>query len=77
MTSLELLFVLLAGVFGLAIGSFLNVVVYRVPAGIPLARESRCPHCDNAIAPRHNVPVLGWLALRGRCDDAPLGACES
>ena len=67
MTPLDLLLVLFAGVFGLAIGSFLNVVVYRVPAGIPLTRESRCPHCDRAIAARHNVPVLGWLALRGRC----------
>lgn len=67
MTPLEILLVLFAGVFGLAIGSFLNVVVYRVPAGIPLTRESRCPHCDSAIAPGHNVPVLGWLALRGRC----------
>lgn len=58
-----------AGLFGLAIGSFLNVVVYRVPAGIPLTRESRCPACDAPVRPWQNVPVLSWLALRGRCRD--------
>lgn len=67
MVALTPLFVVFAGLFGLAVGSFLNVVAYRVPAGIPLTRESRCPHCDAAIASRHNVPVVGWLALRGRC----------
>lgn len=56
-----------AGVFGLVIGSFLNVVAYRVPAGIPLTRESRCPRCDEPIRWWQNVPVIGWLALRGRC----------
>ena len=59
----------MAGIFGLVIGSFLNVVAYRVPAGVSLLRESRCPECDNAIAWWRNVPVLGWLALRGRCAD--------
>ena len=58
---------LLAGAFGLVIGSFLNVVAYRVPAGVSLLRESRCPHCDASIRPWHNVPVLGWVVLRGRC----------
>lgn len=58
---------LVAGLFGLAIGSFLNVVVYRVPARISLLRESRCPSCDAAIRPWQNVPVLSWLFLRGRC----------
>lgn len=57
----------LAGVLGLVIGSFLNVVVYRVPAGIPLTRESRCPQCDAAVKPWQNVPVVSWLVLRGRC----------
>ena len=60
-------FVVFAGLLGLAVGSFLNVVAYRVPAGISLMRESRCPHCGAAIAAKHNVPVVGWLALRGRC----------
>lgn len=56
-----------AGLFGLVIGSFLNVVIARVPAGVPLARESRCPSCGEAIRPWQNVPVLSWIALRGRC----------
>lgn len=57
----------LAGLFGMVIGSFLNVVAYRVPAGISLLRESRCPSCDAPVRPWQNVPVLSWLALRGRC----------
>ncbi|SFS02624.1 leader peptidase (prepilin peptidase) / N-methyltransferase [Microbacterium sp. cf046] len=69
-------FVTLSGLFGLAIGSFLNVVAYRVPAGISLLRESRCPHCDAPIKARHNVPVVGWVALRGKCDScgAPISS---
>ncbi|MFF2485595.1 prepilin peptidase [Microbacterium sp. NPDC058062] len=59
--------VVVAGVFGLLIGSFLNVVAYRVPAHISLMRESRCPHCDATIKPWHNLPIVGWVALRGRC----------
>ncbi|WP_127784629.1 A24 family peptidase [Rhodococcus sp. X156] len=55
-------------VLGLAVGSFLNVVVHRVPAGDSLVRPaSHCPHCAAPIKARHNVPVLSWLALRGRC----------
>jgi leader peptidase (prepilin peptidase)/N-methyltransferase len=56
-----------AALFGLVIGSFLNVVVYRVPNGISLLRESRCPSCDAPVRPWQNVPVVSWLALRGRC----------
>ncbi|MGN6218805.1 MAG: prepilin peptidase [Microbacterium sp.] len=66
-TSLVIFLVVIAGVFGLLIGSFLNVVAHRVPAKVSLMRESRCPHCDTAIKPWHNVPVLGWIVLRGRC----------
>ena len=55
---------------GLAVGSFLNVLIYRVPAGLSvLAPASHCPHCEHPVRPRHNVPVLGWLVLRGRCAD--------
>jgi len=55
---------------GLAIGSFLNVVIYRVPRGESLiSPPSHCPSCDRPIRNRHNVPVFGWLALRGRCAD--------
>jgi leader peptidase (prepilin peptidase) / N-methyltransferase len=58
------------GALGLAIGSFLNVVIYRVPNGGSLvAPASHCPHCQAPIRNRHNVPVLGWLVLRGRCAD--------
>lgn len=55
------------GILGLVIGSFLNVVIARVPAGVALTRESRCPRCDAAIRPWQNVPLLSWMALRGRC----------
>ena len=55
-------------VLGLAIGSFLNVVVWRVPRGESVVRPaSACPRCGTAVRPRDNVPVLGWLLLRGRC----------
>lgn len=53
--------------FGLIIGSFLNVVIYRVPAGKSLLPESHCPKCDATVRPWQNVPVLSWVALRGRC----------
>jgi len=56
-----------AGVLGLLIGSFLNVVVWRVPRGESLLPASRCPGCRSPIRPWQNVPVVSWLALRGRC----------
>ena len=57
-----------AGILGAVIGSFLNVVAYRLPRGESLVRPgSRCPHCETPIKPYDNVPVLGWLWLRGRC----------
>jgi leader peptidase (prepilin peptidase)/N-methyltransferase len=60
----------LLGLLGLAVGSFLNVVIYRVPAGVSVVRPaSRCPTCQSEIRNRHNLPVLGWLVLRGRCAD--------
>lgn len=65
---------LVAGLFGLVIGSFLNVVVYRVPAGLSVvAPASACPRCNHAIRRRDNVPVLSWLVLRGRCRDCGAG----
>ena len=55
---------------GAAIGSFLNVVVYRLPRGISLIRPgSHCPACKRPIRARDNVPILGWFLLRGRCRD--------
>jgi leader peptidase (prepilin peptidase)/N-methyltransferase len=54
--------------FGLAIGSFLNVLAYRLPRGESLAFPgSRCTSCEHAIRPLDNVPVVSWVALRGRC----------
>jgi leader peptidase (prepilin peptidase) / N-methyltransferase len=58
----------LAGGLGLLIGSFLNVVVHRLPRGESLVSPaSRCPRCEASIKPYDNVPVLSWLLLRGRC----------
>src|SRR5215217_2542910 len=58
----------LAGVFGLLLGSFLNVVAYRLPRGESLAFPgSHCPSCETPIKPWDNVPVLSWLWLKGRC----------
>ncbi|MDY7022225.1 MAG: prepilin peptidase [Cyanobacteriota bacterium] len=53
---------------GASIGSFLNVVIYRIPAGLSLLHPpSRCPHCLTRLGPFENIPVWGWLWLRGRC----------
>lgn len=60
--------VVVAAVLGLLVGSFLNVVIHRVPRGESVVRPpSRCPDCGRTIKNRHNVPVFGWLVLRGRC----------
>jgi len=62
-----------AGLFGACIGSFLNVVIYRLPRGMSLSKPgSHCPRCQKPIHWYHNVPVFGWLWLRGRC-----AACRS
>lgn len=67
---MELALVGVCALLGLAIGSFLNVVVHRVPRGESVVRPpSACPSCGTPIRPRDNVPVLGWLLLRGRCRD--------
>ncbi|MFC5336912.1 prepilin peptidase [Leucobacter denitrificans] len=57
----------LAGVLGLAIGSFLNVVIWRVPRGESLLAGSHCQSCDAPVRPWHNIPVVSYIALRGRC----------
>jgi leader peptidase (prepilin peptidase)/N-methyltransferase len=60
--------VLLAIPFGLCLGSFLNVVIYRLPRNESLLSPgSRCPGCGTAVAARDNVPVFSWLLLKGRC----------
>jgi prepilin signal peptidase PulO-like enzyme (type II secretory pathway) len=58
---------------GASVGSFINVVVYRLPAGLNLSSPgSRCPRCLHPIRLQHNVPIVGWLLLRGRCADCQL-----
>ena len=57
-----------AAPFGLLIGSFLNVVAYRLPRGESLSHpRSRCPHCSAQLRAIDNIPVVSWVALRGRC----------
>jgi leader peptidase (prepilin peptidase) / N-methyltransferase len=57
-----------AAVIGAIFGSFFNVVAYRLPRGESLSRpRSRCPGCQTPIKPYDNVPIVSWLALRGKC----------
>lgn len=56
-------------IFGLLIGSFLNVVIYRVPAKISLMGRSHCPRCNHLIRAYDNIPVFTWFILRGKCRD--------
>ncbi len=65
------------GALGLALGSFANVVIYRVPAGRSVVKPpSACPACGARVRARDNVPVISWALLRGRCRDcaAPISA---
>jgi leader peptidase (prepilin peptidase) / N-methyltransferase len=55
--------------FGASIGSFLNVVVYRTPRNLSLLGSSFCPKCHHPIRWRNNIPVFGWVGLKGRCRD--------
>ena len=67
MTAERVFLLVLSGLLGLLVGSFLNVVIARVPAQESVVRPgSRCPACGAAIPPWLNVPVLSWLLLRGR-----------
>ena len=60
--------IILALVIGSSVGSFLNVVVYRLPAGLSLLHPpSRCPQCLHRLGPTENVPIFGWLWLQGKC----------
>ena len=57
-----------AGVYGLVVGSFLNVVIWRVPRHESIVKpRSHCPACDSQIATRDNIPLVSWLILRGKC----------
>jgi leader peptidase (prepilin peptidase) / N-methyltransferase len=69
--------IVIAALGGLLVGSFLNVVAYRLPRGESLVHpRSRCPHCDTQLRAIDNIPVLSWVALRGRCHHcgAPISA---
>ncbi|MGH7441659.1 MAG: prepilin peptidase, partial [bacterium] len=58
------------GLLGLSAGSFANVFLHRYPQGESLLTPpSRCPRCGHPVRWRHNIPVLGWLLLGGRCRD--------
>lgn len=61
-------FPLIAALVGLTFGSFLNVVIYRIPRSESIAfPASHCPNCGHALVAWENVPVVSWFALRGRC----------
>ncbi|MBB6428270.1 prepilin peptidase [Algisphaera agarilytica] len=65
---IEVFALILLTIWGACVGSFLNVVIYRVPAGLSvISPPSRCPGCEKKLAIYDNVPVLGWLWLRGKC----------
>jgi leader peptidase (prepilin peptidase) / N-methyltransferase len=73
----EWLLLVPVGLVGLVVGSFLNVVIWRVPRGESIVRPpSHCPSCGHEVRPRDNVPVVSWLVLRGRCRDcqAPISS---
>ncbi len=60
--------VLFVFAFGACVGSLINVLVYRLPQGMPVVLpSSRCPNCETKLTWRENVPILGWLSLGGRC----------
>jgi leader peptidase (prepilin peptidase)/N-methyltransferase len=60
--------IILSGLVGLAVGSFLNVVILRLPRGESIVSPpSRCPSCQTPLRWYHNIPLLSWIALRGRC----------
>lgn len=64
----------LLGAFGTVIGSFLNVVVHRIPLGRSLSRPaSACGSCGHAIRWYDNIPLVSWIVLRGRCRDCRAG----
>src|SRR5436190_4759994 len=64
----HIVFVVFLFALGACIGSFLNVVVWRLPRGESLSHPpSHCPKCNTKLAWKDNVPIFGWLWLRGKC----------
>ena len=73
----DLFLLVIIGILGALIGSFGNVVIYRLPLGKSVVWPgSSCPNCAHQIKPWENIPVLSWLALRGKCSSckAPISA---
>lgn len=69
-----MVFIFFATLFGLAVGSFLNVAAWRIPLGRSIVSPgSACPACGTPISPRDNIPVLSWVLLRGRCRSCRAG----
>ena len=63
--NIQVLYILL---IGLCTGSFLNVVIYRIPEGISIVNpRSFCPSCKNKIKFRENIPLISWLIKKGKC----------
>jgi leader peptidase (prepilin peptidase)/N-methyltransferase len=68
MWGLNALWCLLVFSYGACLGSLINVIVYRMPLGLSIVTPpSRCPKCDTRLSWRDNIPVLGWVFLRGKC----------
>lgn len=64
----EIVVLIVASLYGLVVGSFLNVAVHRVPAGLSVVSpRSACPTCGTSISARDNLPLVSWVVLRGRC----------
>src|SRR5688572_954986 len=60
--------------FGACAGSFMNVVIWRLPLGRSIVYPgSRCPNCGHAVRSYDNIPIINWLILRGRCRDCGVG----
>ncbi len=77
MTFIDWYFTFIVFMFGACLGSFLNVCIYRIPAELSVVKpRSRCPKCMTNLAWRDNIPILGWLMLRGKCRycKAPISA---
>ena len=69
MEAIDWIWIITVALFGLAVGSFLNVVMYRLPRGMSVSNPKRsfCPHCKTSIAARDNIPVVSFLLLGGTC----------
>lgn len=67
MAPLDALIITIAFVFGAIIGSFLNVLILRIPDDKSLLKDSACPNCGNKLGAFENVPIISWIFLRGKC----------